>query len=304
MFLSKYSSNIIESRSGLAPLTGKMLLPSQFLGPDEKRSQKIMAEAADYYGDRLQSVSVPVDDTTMEAFVLWPEGWDRGDLSRCIVYSNPNGVTVPQVFEEGVLGWTPAEVMEAKRVPMIFYDYRGSGVNKKVKANRSFIGRCSSTYASVVLDGEAALKCAKEQLGFENVTMWGSSLGGGVASVAVERYLKKRNWQPLAHISIVNHDSFTTTARVALPYFKKLADFLGSLVGIQIDAQKSMKNLVNRGLKVTVLCHLGDPVIPRGARMAELFSNSCPENVKVFCSSEYGHAHLSFDMLLAIKEMR
>lgn len=59
-----------------------------------------------------------------------------------------------------------------------------------------------------------------------------------------------------------------------------------------------MKNLIDRGVKVTVLCHTKDPVIPFGARMGD-FVRTLPKkaNATVFTSPHDGHANLSSDMI-------
>lgn len=59
-----------------------------------------------------------------------------------------------------------------------------------------------------------------------------------------------------------------------------------------------MKNLIDRGVKITVLCHTKDPVIPFGARMGD-FVQTLPKktNATVFTSPHYGHVNLSSDMI-------
>ena len=132
---------------------------------------------------------------------------------------------------------------------------------------------------------------------FGEVEVWGSSLGGGVATVSLERYLNN-NPLDVRRVSINNHDSFTTTPRVVFPNYPLVADSVGWLVGGNLDAQTPMRSLIERGVKVTVLCHQNDPVIPAGARMGEFASQfRHRDNVSVIYSPEYGHANLSSDMV-------
>ena len=70
------------------------------------------------------------------------------------------------------------------------------------------------------------------------------------------------------------------------------------MLGANLDAMAPMKNMINRGIKVTVLYHTKDPVIPFGARMGD-FIQTLPENanISVLSSPQYGHANLSPDMV-------
>ena len=131
--------------------------------------------------------------------------------------------------------------------------------------------------------------------------MWGSSLGGGVATISLERHLSKVP-EDSKRVSITNHDSFTTTPRVVFPSAPNFADVAGWVVGGNLDAQTPMTSLIERGVKVTVLCHNQNPVIPQGARMAEYATHlKYKPNVSLIYSEKYGHANLSSDMIHQLK---
>lgn len=152
------------------------------------------------------------------------------------------------------------------------------------------------TYESIVVDGQAALEYTLNK--FHKVEVMGSSLGGGVATASLDRYLTKTPLDTNRITQLVNHDSFTNTPRVIFPNNPLIADFLGDVVGANLDAMTPMKNLINRGVKVSVFYHTKDPIIPVGARMGD-FIQTLPKkgNVTVFASHQYSHANLSSDMV-------
>ena len=284
------------SRGGLAKLVGLAMVPSQFLGPDLESSKLIIQHACQmkHNGEcTVETIQLEHGTGFLNGVICYPLGWNRNDTSRCVVYHNPNGITVPQFFEDGVLSWTPGEILSLKKCPVILYDYRGTGLNQGEYSSSS--SQFRPTYESIVVDGLTVLDYAFKK--FENVDVWGSSLGGGVATASLERHLSK-NPNNAKRVSITNHDSFSTTPRVVLPGYPRVANGLGWLLGGNLDAQTPMESLIERGVKVTVLCHQQDPVIPAGARMAEIVSDfKNRENVSLIYSQQYGHANLSYDML-------
>ena len=286
---------IIENRGGFAWLTGLVMVPSQFLGPKAARSKQIIAEVAKSDDFKIQRFSLPIEgsDTSVDGIIYCPRGWDQSDLSRCVLYHNPNGITVSGYFEDGRLSWTPAEIVKLVKCPIIMYDYRGTGLSSENTCMTSLAFR--PTYETVAVDGETVLQHALEH--FQSVAVMGSSLGGGVATVSLERHLKA-NPDAVKRVSLTNHDSFSTTPKVVMPEWPRVANWAGWALGGLLDAETSMKSLVERGIPITVLCHDRDPVIPRGARMAE-FIETLPHrrNISVIHSPEYGHANLSRDMV-------
>lgn len=289
-------NSVIENRGGFAYLIGLLLVPSQFLSPKAARANQVIAQAAKNQEGVIQRFSLPVkgSDTFVKGIIYYPKNWDPSDRSRCIVYHNPNGVTVSEYFGRGGrLEWNPAELLKLAKCPIILYDYRGTGLSSENSCLSFFAFR--PTYETIAADGETILKRVLEH--FQSVSMVGSSLGGGVATVSLERHLKS---YPLdsRKVRLINHDSFSTTPKVIIPNWPKIANFLGWVLGGLLDAETSMRSLVGRGIPITVLCHNQDPIIPSGARMAE-FVETLPrqENVSIIYSPEDCHADLSHDMI-------
>jgi len=285
---------MIINRGGLAQIAGLIMVPSQFLGDDISTSNEIVDNAIErskLYGYIIERFTCP-EGNEIEGIICYPKNWDRSNKSMCIFYSNPNGITIPGYFNDDKLSYTPADLLELYQCPIILYDYRGTGLSQKATSLSSLKFR--PTYDSIVKDGLSVMKYAFYR--FENIDVWGSSLGGGVSTIALNSYLKA-NPKDSNRVKLFNHDSFSTTPRVVFPNTPKIANFVGLILGGMLDAQTSMKSLIEQGIDITVLYHDQDPVIPKGARMSE-FVDSLPAhaNVSTIYSPEYGHANLSYDM--------
>lgn len=295
---------LIENRGGIAFLTGALMVPSQFMGPNFNESNDIIdavcaSNNAEYTVEKF-NINL-LDGGNIGGVICIPKNWDPADKSKCVVYNNGNGITTPGYFNNNVLGWTPKEILKIRECPLILYDYRGTGLSQDNETNFSSASRFLPTHKTITDDGFSVLcRFAKE---FDSLEIWGSSLGGGVATVALERYLEA-NSNDAGRMALTNHDSFATTARVMVPKIGIIADGLGLLVGGQLNAFTPMQSLLQRGIKVTILCHQQDPVIPQGARMAEFVAPLFPQynNLSFVYSPLYGHANLSSDMINQLKQ--
>jgi len=290
--------SFVVNRGGLAYLTGLMIVPSQF-GLNVLESKNTIQEAIQQ-GKRNQIQIKPFNlelenGDTIGGVIYYPPNWKPADHSRCLLYHNPNGITVAGYFENGKLSWAPKKFVQLEKCPLILYDYRGTGLSKDNLCASSIPFK--PTYESVVVDGMNVLQYALKT--FKHVDTYGSSLGGGVATVSLQRHLAKHD--DFLRVTLLNHDSFTNTARVVLPNTHWLADSLGYVVGGTIHAEKSMKDLINRRIPITILAHLKDPVIPQGARMVESIEPLNARNVTIIKSNEYGHANLSDDMFAQLQ---
>lgn len=287
---------MIENRGGLAKIAGLAIIPAQYIANDHASSNTIIdGHLRDgLRNGYIEKISIPIGDNSIEGVICYPKNWKKEDNSRCILYHNPNGVATAGFFQDGNLSWTPGEIFETRNCPIVLYDYRGVGLNQDITTNSSL--KFHATYESIVVDGQAALKYALTK--FDKVEVMGSSLGGGVATTSLDRHLTKNPHDTNRIVQLINHDSFTTTPRVIFPNNPRIADCLGYVVGANLDAMTPMKNLIDRGVKITVLCHTKDPVIPFGARMGD-FVQTLPKkaNATVFTSPHYGHANLSSDMI-------
>lgn len=292
---AKAVNSVIENRGGLAWFVGFFMVPSQFLGPNAAMANRIITHAGKNTHFQMERFRLPIPDssTSVEGVIYYPKGWDPSHSSRCVIYHNPNAITVAGYFLSEDISRVPEKILKLSKCPIIMYDYRGTGLSSDNRSMGYFA--FMPTYKTIVADGEAVLEYALNR--FQFVSIAGSSLGGGVATIALDHHLKTH---PLdkERVNLLNHDSFSTVPRVLLPKWPRVADWVGWVWGSLLDAETSMKNLVERGIPITILCHEKDPLIPRGARMADFIETlSDRRNVSMIYSHEEGHANLSPDML-------
>jgi len=288
---------IITNRGGFAQLAGLAMVPSQNLGPSQLTSEQLVDSLPQ---SQIKKLNFEVDENYLRGIIYYPSGWDRSNKSRCILYHNPNCITLSGYFENKNLTWTPKEIMQLRKCPIIFYDYRGTGLSKdNIISTSSMEMKFRPTYDSIAIDGVTLTQFAFNE--FDHVEVWGSSLGGGVATVSLEKYLSTHK-NDCSRVSFFNHDSFSTTPAVVMPNWKKTANFLGWVFGGNLDAQTSMIKLIDMKIPITILCHQRDPVIPAGSRMMECLQRfETSSNVRFIKSEFYGHADLSYDMIFALK---
>ena len=272
-----------ENRCGSAKLAGLALVPSQFMSY-QRDDSRIILDASKRH---LHIEEIKVGRLT--AIIVFP---GQTESKECVLFHNPNGMTVAQFLDKKTLLYTPKMLQQHFQCPIIMYDYRGTGLNGDEE--QSWVTRFRPTYQTVVDDGGLMLNFALRRFFFVHV--WGSSLGGGVATVSLANQLQTIR----KRVKLYNHDSFTTTARVIFPK-SSVMNQLFWLVGGQLDAQSAMDKLIKAQFDVVVICHLNDPVIPAGARMAEhVERNPCP-TVQIITCNRAGHAMLDSLCLSKLK---
>lgn len=295
---------VIKERGGLAKIAGMAMVPSQFTGPKLERCREIIQHAIDVGEEesltypKIERIEFIKDHSfIISGITIYPVGFDKTNMQKCVVYNNPNACTVPEFFMNGLLDpySPPAQILALRNCPVIMYDYRGTGLSYDSDVTGSSVSGIRPSSNTITQDGFRVL-CGAKRL-YANVEMWGSSLGGGVATVATELYLKEHP-ELIHNISLTNHDSFTTAGRVVLAGWvcTLLTPFVSDL-----NAEAPMKKLLERGVRITVLCHTKDFVIPEGARMAELEGLRHYRNARIILSPLRGHANLSPDMLAQLR---
>jgi len=278
----------VKNRSGLAFLSGKLILPSQFYGQ----------QSLPKYVKNVQPFTIDMpDDTTLSGVIVFPESENKD--SRAVLMHNPNGMVLKHCFNgHGILQGLPREIMNLSGQHLILYDYRGTGMNTLQPNHVSSIS-FQPTYHTILQDGNAVTKFAADNFGF-NLDIFGSSLGGGVAAVTMANYLRAEP-KYKAHWRLFHHDSFTTTAKVVMQNFA--SDWLAWIFGGLIDAKSAMMQLLKQRVRVCVMYHELDPVIPVGARMCECLPNNLDDaQLCIISSPEYGHANISDDMKGALQK--
>ena len=287
---------LIVNRGGFAFLTSSLLVPSQYRCPNAEKSEEIINQVVQSNPASIEILDLRhYDGNSLKCTIYYPPNFNRKDHSRCIIYNNPNCATVADFIKNGKLISTPGKLLDLAKCPIIMYDYRGTGLNSSGNQTSRFF-KYRPTATSIVTDGHRILNHALQN--YKKVTTIGSSLGGAVATAALMNASSCKPPLDRDRVQLINHDSFTATTSVIMPKWPKIASWIGWTIGALLDATAPMKNLIEQGYRVTILNHQNDPIIPRGAQMADFVSNRPKaENVSVLTSPEYGHAYLSKDMM-------
>jgi len=278
-----------ENRCGFAKLSGLAMIPSQHL--DEHFDFKLLPKNCH-----------PINVKGLWGVICFPSDQKNTiTLDKCLVYHSGNCSTISSYFRHDFKTTTPGCLLKLYKCPVIIYDYKGTGCNNNFMEDE-MVGSQSvkfrPTYASIVKDGQHFIEYALEN--FHKVFVWGSSLGAAVAAIALHQIVSHHETLELMSMSqpseleIVkrltfhHHDSFTNTARVVFPSLP--LKWIFGLLGGNLDAESSVKYLIDMNIPTTILCNRADPVIPKGSRMAEKLEGNPKVNI-IYCNT-YAHADL------------
>jgi len=277
----------LNERGGFSQLVNFCMLPNNYRGPDLDAARRTIratkASLPTEFIEKLEEVAIEGNGLHISGVIIYPV---EASLEKCVVYYTPNEVNISELLTNGLdQNSTPYHILRHSKCPMILFDYQRTGLNQK-EGDDGFV----VTSNEITLEGGAVLNYAMEK--FRQVDVWGSSLGGAVATVACDNYLKEHP-SHTSRLSLFNHDSFTNSIDV-VSEDKGMIEF-ASLFGGNLDALPAMQSLVQRGLKITVLSHKRDPVIQPGARIIDKMGRH--SNVTLIRSELHGHANLTKDML-------
>ncbi|MGO0308107.1 alpha/beta hydrolase family protein [Endozoicomonas acroporae] len=317
---------MIENRLGLSKLLGCRLVSAQYCylfsakAHFPAKSQAIIDSACNANhqdGFRTEKITLSHDATTLCGVICYPAEQQSTPLSDLIIFNNMNGTTISNFFDKDRLASTshglpdgkptetPGNIQRILGCPVLLYDYTGTGINKRAGLLRY---APAATGETVIKDAMAVLHTALNQPGIDNITLMGSSLGGGVATVALERYLSNLGEDEAIRtkkrLTLVNHDSYSTTSRVVIPQFPEFADTLGWLFGAHIDAATPMKQLVEyHKVNTIILSRENDHTIRKGSRMYEMFANAAAKESHLsWCHSKLpGHSGISEEQAAFLK---
>lgn len=256
---------------------------------------------------KLEPLCIDGSKSDLKAYILYPPGWDEkdeGQRNRCVVFNNPNDMTVHEnFFSGGVLADNSflSRMSETSGCPVIIYDYAGTGLNDEAKSKGG-----SLTPKGLTNNGKDVIAHAVG-MGFEKIDVAGVSLGGGVATCALSAYLEKPVEGKEVEFQLLNWDSFGMTGDVPLQMMlmgkakrlsKKVGRWIGEkLLNVNLNATGAMKKLVDKKVPVTIVEGTSDWVIRGGAKM----SSSLPEEyetenkVKVYRRSDTDEKVLEYD---------
>jgi hypothetical protein len=277
--ISSWLQWIVKSRFGLAQVAGLIMVPSQQICP------RPASDSENY--SQLKKFCIVKDDYKLNYYIYYPPNYRVNDNSRCIVYNNPNMVICDNYVYGGKLQYVPKLISELMKCPIIIYDYRGTGLNW----HKYFY----PTANSIIDDSFQIIKMALKN--FQHVTVFGTSLGGGASTVALDQYLQIHPYKARS-VQLINHDSFNMTSRVV-----GLPNLLAWMVGGQIDVKRSIKNIVEIGVRTIIIGRDDDPVLGHGACLHTSFQNDI-SGIRTHVSPVSGHGELSDDMVMFLRELK
>lgn len=277
----------LNERGGFHQLAHFCMLPHNYQGPDLRTARRTIREMKaslpTEFIEKLEEVEFEGNGLHISGVIIYPKD---ANLEKCVVYYSPGEVTIAELLANGLdRNSTPYHLLRHSKCPMILFDYQGTGLNQTERDVDAVV-----TANEITLEGGAVLNYAMEK--FKQVDVWGSSLGGAVATVACDNYLREHP-DHLSRLSLFNHDSFTNSID-AVSKDKNMIEF-ASLFGGNLNALPAMQSLVQRRLKITVLSHQRDPVIQPGAKIIDQMRPS--RNVTLIRSELHGHGNLTNDML-------
>lgn len=280
---------LVENRLGVAKLFGALVVPAQFVRldpPCQERMNEACTHKNQNSNHRMHLDIAEHGDTWLKVAVCYPPDWPDGDTSRCVLYHNPNGIVTanylqrnyeagsssdrhPRIRHCGLkkstsdqdnsVAHSPGVIQNMRKCPVIFYDYRGAGINQQITP-------LFPTCETIVQDGQAALHYALSH--FDQVEIFGTSVGGAVAAASLDRYQYSPDTFKDRIKSVNVLDSFSDTSHVPFPRLGNWIKTVGWLFGADLDGKKHLNSLISKGFNVAVSNHTHDEVIPPEARLA------------------------------------
>lgn len=285
---------LVDNRLGVAKLFGALVVPAQFVRHDPPCLDR-MNEACTYTNQnsnhRMHLDIAKYGDTWLKVAVSYPPDWPVADTSRCVLYHNPNAIVTANYLErhydhagssgqdggdfrpryrhyglkkptsdrDTCVAHSPGIIQNMRKCPVIFYDYRGAGINEQVTP-------LFPTCETIVQDGQAVLHYALSH--FDQVEIFGTSVGGAVATASLDRYQYSPDTFKDRIKSVNVLDSFSDTSHVPFPRLGNWIKTVGWLFGAELDGKKHLNSLISKGFNVAVSNHTHDEVIPPEARLA------------------------------------
>jgi hypothetical protein len=270
------ANNALKNRIFIGQLAGFAILPVQLL-----HNQRYAATCTFKfcYNDRVELVEVIDGSLQMKLIICYPPNWNKNDTSKCSVFCNPNGALIANYINATNRIDDNCIISELlKNGPVVLFDYPNTGINYGINESTLtyYIPFLKYTTENQILDySQAVLNYAAKR--FNKITVAGISLGGAVATITLSRYLQQNTDIDYNRFRLINIDSFTSIPRVvfasrprlAKPNMLMLADVLGYILGVNMDAQTSMEYLINHNINIFVFNHEFDKVIPLLSRMTQ-----------------------------------
>lgn len=280
-----------EQKGPLSSLASKILIPAQEFCLNRKSSVSVLKN---YESEITNKLVHYVDKNNALDFVVYYHDVSQiKNISKCVLYFNPNGVSVAGFFagckqtnsakmlDQDLLNnfmYMPAYLSKLENCGVVLFDLRGCGLNRRPFAHCGIFSDTVSYFQpdanTIREDGITMLN--KVTTMFGSVKIWGTSMGGGVGTVALSHYLEAHPLE--AHrFTLTNHNSFNTTAKCVTQ--NGLLKMMISGLDVNVKAGKAMNVVVRHGVPVTVITHLNDSMIRDGSRMLNHFQKRYPSGI-------------------------
>lgn len=236
---------LIDTRFGLAKIAGLFLVPAQMKDVIYPRPELFSCY------DDWQILSKR-EERPLNTYYYNPNKYRS---RKCVVFHNPNAMRVVDYFKndhktlrENTLPWT---LYDTLKCPILFYDYRGVGINRA-----EGFWKCLpfATGQTIQEDAQSALKIAKSY--GDKIISAGTSLGGAMAVLSADGHTQ----------GVIGHDTFTSLVDVVMPNFPRLGHFLASLLNVELDVTAALNEEKRGDLPCIFMNNSSDTVIPEQAR--------------------------------------
>ena len=132
-----------DNRAGLAFLSGKLIVPSQFFTPSDHKKTISILQAA-FRGQIKPFELFVADETYVRGVVVYPFIYDQSNRARCVINNHGNATLIDHYWHESVSkmvsgdekqctetifrpGCVPDALLNTFNCPIVLYDYRVRG---------------------------------------------------------------------------------------------------------------------------------------------------------------------------------
>jgi hypothetical protein len=270
---------------------GYLILPSQFLYNHQKLNSQLEA-CIFHHVDVFKKIQINENGIKLNIIICYPLGWEDQNNNRCSIFCNPNGMLAHnfalKIADSLNMKWQRNIISPMlEKGPVILWDYPNTGINCDIDEENVV------TEDQIINSAEAVIQYANKN--YANIDIMGVSLGGGVATVSLERFLTKNQDVDHSKFQVAVFNSFTTIPSVVLPDSFKISSFLGWLVGVGMDSETAVKYLISHNICTIIYNNSNDKVIPARARLASSIESNDQNNENLFVFTELSRRYRHMD---------
>jgi hypothetical protein len=272
-------------------ILGYLILPSQSLYNHQKLNSNLDTRLFDYV-DNFKKIQINENGIKLNIIICSPSDREDKNNNRCSILCNPNASTAYHFAAEivdppGMKSRPSIASAIFEKGTVILWDYPNTGINCDINEENVV------AEDQIINSAEAVIQYANKN--YDNVDILGLSLGGGVATVSLERFLTKNKDVDHSKFQVAVFNSFTTIPSVVLPDSFKISSFLGWLVGVGMDSETAVKYLISHNICTIIYNNSNDNVIPARARLASSVESNDQNNENLFVFTELSRRYRHMD---------